>query len=72
MIPYGSIALIAAIALVGVFVFVTKTPLWSKSLVVILLGVSFAWRYGFLLQAALAVCLSLYFTYLKSRAEPND
>ena len=70
--PYGYIVLIASIALVGVFVFVTRAPLWSKGLVLVLLAGSFAWRYGLFLRAALSVSLSLYFTYLKSRTESRD
>lgn len=65
--PYGFIALAASIALSGVYVFVTETPVWSKVLVALVLGVSLVWRYGFFLQLALGVFLSLYFTYLGSR-----
>jgi hypothetical protein len=66
--PYGFIPLIASIALTGVYVFVTEASFWSKALVAGLLVVSLAWRYGLFLQVALSVFLSLYFTYLKSRA----
>jgi len=67
--PYGLIVLVASVALVVVYVFVTDAAFWSKALVAGLLLLSFAWRYGTFLQAALGVFLSLYFTYLKSRAE---
>lgn len=66
--PYGLIALIASVALTGVYVFVTEASFWSKALVAGLLVVSLVWRYGLFLQVALSVFLLLYFTYLKSRA----
>jgi hypothetical protein len=65
--PYGLIALIASIALTGVYVLVTEAPVWSKVLVAGLLGVSLVWSYGVYLQVVLSICLSLYFTYFKSR-----
>lgn len=65
--PYGFIALIAAIALTGVFVWVTEAAVWCKALVVGLLLLSFRWHYGLFLQVAIAISLSLYFTYLKAR-----
>jgi len=66
--PYGSVPLIASIALTGGYVFATEASFWSKALVVGLLVVSLVWRYGLFLQVALSVFLLLYFTYLKSRA----
>jgi hypothetical protein len=66
--PYGLILLVASIALTGVYVFATDAAYWSKALVVALLLVSFAWRYGLFLRVALGVFLSLYFMYLKSRS----
>jgi hypothetical protein len=66
--PYGLIVLVASIALVVVYVFVSEASSWSKCLVARLLLFSFVWRYGMFLQVALGVCLSLYFTYLKARA----
>jgi hypothetical protein len=68
---YGLIVLIASVALVAVFVFVTETPFWSKVIVGGLLFLSFQWRYGLFLRAALGVFLSLYFVYLKSLSEPD-
>jgi hypothetical protein len=65
--PYGLIVLVASIALAFVYVFVSEASYWSKALVAGLLLVSFMWRYGLFLQVAVGVCLSLYFTYLKSR-----
>ncbi len=67
--PYGLIVLVAAIALAGVYVFTTQASVWSKGLVAALLLLSFGWSYGYLLQAALAVGISLYLMYHKSRAE---
>jgi membrane protein implicated in regulation of membrane protease activity len=67
--PYGLIVLFASIALSAVFILVTDAPVWAKALVAGLLLFSFAWRYGLFLRVALAVCLSLYFTYLKSRSD---
>ena len=64
---YGLIVLLGSIGLVGAYIFVTETPVWTKVLVAALLGVSFMWRYGFYLQVVLSISLSLYFTYLKSR-----
>ena len=69
--PYGLIVLVAAIALTGVYVFVTEASYWSKALVTALLLVSFAWRYGLFLRVALGVFLALYFTYLKARWEQD-
>lgn len=66
--PYGSIVLIASIALTGVYVFVTEASHWSKAVVTGLLLVSLVWRYGMFLQVALGIFLSLYFTYQKSRS----
>lgn len=66
--PYGLIVMVASIALTGVYVFATDAAYWSKALVVALLLVSFAWRYGLFLRVALSVFLSLYFVYLKSRS----
>ena len=65
--PYGFIALVAAIALTGVFVLVTEAAVWWKVLVVGLLLLSFRWYYGFFLQVLITISLSLYFTYLKAR-----
>jgi hypothetical protein len=65
--PYGLIALVASIALTGVYVFVTDVAVRLKASFVGLLLVSLVWRYGLFLQAAISVCLSLYFTYLKAR-----
>ena len=65
--PYGFIALVAAIALKGVFVLVTEAAVWWKVLVVGLLLLSFRWYYGFFLQVLITISLSLYFTYLKAR-----
>jgi len=65
---YGLIVLVASIALTAVYVFVTHAPCWSKALVVALLLVSFAWRYGLFLRVALGIFLSFYFVYLKSRS----
>ena len=67
--PYGVIVLVASITLTGLYIFLTDASYWSKALVVALLLVSFAWRYGLFLQVALGIFLSLYFTYLKSRSE---
>jgi hypothetical protein len=64
--PYGLIVLVASIALTGAYVFATEASYWSKALVIALLLVSFAWRYGFFLRAALGVFLALYFTYQKA------
>ena len=66
--PYGLIVLVAAIALVGVYVFASEASTWSKCLVAGLLLFSFMWRYGMFLQVALGIFLSLYFAYLKARA----
>ena len=66
--PYGLIPLVAAIALTGVYVFVTEASPWSKALVVGLLVVSFLWRYGLFLQIGLSIVLLLYFTHLKARS----
>jgi hypothetical protein len=65
--PYGLIVLVASFALTGVYVFKTDVSHWLKALFVGLLLVSLVWHYGMFLQAALGVCLSLYFTYLKAR-----
>lgn len=65
--PYGLIVLLFSIALVTVFVFVTEASNWTKGVVAGLFLVSFAWRYGFYLRAALAVGICLYFTFLKAR-----
>ena len=65
--PYGLIVLVASIALTGVYILVTDASYWSKALVLVLLLVSFGWRYGFFLRVALGVFLCLYFTYLKAR-----
>jgi hypothetical protein len=65
--PYGLIALVASIALTGVYVFATEASVWSKALVGGLLLGSLVWRYGLFLQVGLGIYLSLYFTYLKSR-----
>ena len=67
--PYGLIVLVASFALTGVYVFVTEVSVWLKALFVGLLLVSLVWRYGLFLQAAMSVCLSLYFTYLKARCK---
>jgi hypothetical protein len=69
--PYGLIVQIASVALAAVYVFVTKSPFWSKSLVAGLLLLSFLWRYGLFLQVTLGIFLSLYFVYLKSRSAPD-
>jgi hypothetical protein len=66
---YGLIVLIAAIALTGVYVLGTEAALWAKTLVLLLLMGSFAWRYGFFLRVALAIYLSFYFTYCKARSD---
>ena len=66
--PYGFIPLIAAIALPGVYVFVTEASYWSKALLSGLLVVSLVWRYGLFLAVGLGVFLLLYFAYLKARA----
>ena len=65
--PYGFIALFAAIALTGVFVWVTEAAVWCKAVVAGLLLLSFRWHYGLFLQVAITISLSLYFTYLKAR-----
>ena len=65
--PYGLIALIASVALTGVYVVVSEAPVWSKALVAGLFGVSLVWRYGLFLQLALSIYLSLYFRYLTAR-----
>ena len=67
--PYGLVVLVAALALVAVYVFATEASLWSKALVAGLLLVSFGWRYGMFLRVGLGVFLSLYFTCLRSRSE---
>ncbi len=67
--PYAFTVLVASVALTGVYVLATAAPIWSKCLVAGLLVVSFVWRYGFFLRAALGVFLCLYFTYLKSCSE---
>jgi hypothetical protein len=67
--PYGLIVLVASIALTGVYVFVSGASYRSKVLVVALLLVSFAWRYGLFLQVALGIFLSLHFTLLRSRSK---
>ena len=69
MLPYGLIVLFASLALAVVYVCVTDAPIWSKALVAGLMLFSFAWRYGMYLRVAVAVFLSLYFTYLKSRSD---
>ncbi len=66
--PYGLIALVVSIALTGVYVVATEVSYGWKALVLALLVVSFLWRYGLYLQVAISICLSLYFTYLKSRS----
>jgi hypothetical protein len=66
--PYRPIALVASIALTGVYVVVTEASRWSKALVVALLLLSFLWRYGLFLQAALNIYSPLYFRYPKSRS----
>ena len=65
---YFLIIWFASIALAAVYVFASEASLWSKVAVVAVLLVSFAWRYGFVLQAFLAISLALYFTYLKARS----
>jgi hypothetical protein len=65
--PYALIVTVAAIALAGVYVFLTESSFWSKGLVTVLLLVSFAWGYGFFLQVGLGIFLALYLTYLKAR-----
>ena len=65
--PYGLIVLIGSFALGVTFVLVTNASGWAKGLVAGLLAVSLVWRYGFFVQAAVGVALSLYFTYLKAR-----
>jgi hypothetical protein len=65
--PYAVILLVASIALAGVYIFVTEASYWSKALVLAILLVSFAWRYGVFLRVALGVFLALYFTYQKAR-----
>jgi hypothetical protein len=65
--PYGFIVTVAAFAITGVYVFATDVSVWLKTLFAGLLLVSLVWRYGLFLQAALGVCLSLYFTYQKAR-----
>jgi hypothetical protein len=69
--PYGLLVQLAAVALVFVFVFVIEAPRWTKALVTGLLFLSFLWRYGLFLQAAIGVSLSLYFTWFKSRSESD-
>jgi hypothetical protein len=66
--PCGFIVLIAAIALSGVFVFGAEASWWWKLVAAGLLLLSFVWRYGALLQAALGVSPSLYFARLKPDA----
>ena len=66
--PYGLIVLVAALALTGAYVFLADVSLWLKALFVGLLLVSLVWRYGFFLQIALSICLSLYFKYVQSRS----
>ena len=66
--PYAFLALISSIALTGVYVVASEESFWWKGLVAGLLVVSLLWRYGLFLQVALSICLSLYFTYLKSRS----
>jgi len=66
---YTFIVLVASIALTAVYVFATEASYWSKGLVVGLLLLSFAWRYGLFLRAGLGLFLCLYFTYLKSRSD---
>jgi len=66
--PYGYILWIAVTGLCAVFIFATEARTWAKAVVIALLGVSFLWRYGFLVQSALGVTVSLYFTYLKARS----
>jgi len=67
--PYGLIVMVASVALTGMFILVSGASYRSKVLVVTLLVVSFAWRYGLFLQVALSIFLSLYFTLLRSRSE---
>src|SRR6266850_8324744 len=47
---YTFIVLVASIALTAVYVFATEASYWSKGLVVGLLLLSFAWRYGLFLR----------------------
>jgi hypothetical protein len=65
--PYTLIVTVAAMALAGIYVVATEASFWSKGLVAVLLLVSFEWRYGFFLQAGLAIFLAFYFRYLKAR-----
>jgi hypothetical protein len=69
--PYGLIVLVASVALAVVFICVTDAPLWSKTLVMVMLILSFMWRYGTYLQVVQGIGLSLYFTYLRARSEPE-
>lgn len=65
--PYGLIPLVASIALTGVYLVATEAGYGWKALVLALLVASFLWRYGFYLQVAISIGLSLYFTWLRSR-----
>ena len=65
--PYGLIVTVAAIALAGVYVFLTESSFWSKGLVTLLLLASFEWRCGFFVQVGLGMFLAFYLKYLKAR-----
>ena len=65
--PYGIIARYVAIGLSAWYVFATTASFWSKVVVTGLLALSFWWRFGFLLQFAIAMYVLLYRTYHKSR-----
>ena len=65
--PYGLIALIAAVIFAGKFIFYSEAPAGMKALLAGLVLMSLVWSYGTFLQAAIVVLLSCYFTYHKSR-----
>jgi membrane protein implicated in regulation of membrane protease activity len=66
--PYGLIALIAAILLTAKYV-TTQASTWSKVVVVGLVAVSLLWSYGMFVQAAVAAFLSVFFAYQKARRQ---
>jgi hypothetical protein len=68
LMPYYLIVLVAVISLTSAFVFAADVALWLKATVVGLLVLSFFWRYGFFVQVAIGMALSLYLTYLKARS----
>jgi len=64
--PYGLIALVASVALTATYVFTADAPAWTKVLVVVLLVLSFIWRFGLFLQAGLSISILLYMRYVKA------